>query len=143
MTPITPSRFLPSGANARALVVALGLAAFASPAWSEGAPLFTQAEVQSLVVGKTLKYTRGSDGRTIVFDIRSGGKVYYSPPLIQRNISIQGTWTIGDDGGLCFKWESDKYVNLQDGCFKFRHAAEKIQIVGGRNPDNVIGDVVQ
>jgi hypothetical protein len=119
------------------------LVAAAGAASAEGVNLLTKSEVEGIAVGKKLQYVRASDGTTVTFDVREGGKVWYSPPKTQRNITIGGAYTIGDDGKLCFKWEQDKYVSLQDGCYLFRREGDKIRVVGGRNPDSVIGDLVQ
>ncbi|MEO8936061.1 MAG: DUF995 domain-containing protein [Burkholderiaceae bacterium] len=121
--------------------VLLSIGSFAASA--EDSRLLTKAEVEGIVVGKNLRYVRATDGTTVTFDVRDGGKVYYAPQRTQRNLSIQGAWTISDDGALCFKWHSDQYVTMQDGCYRFRRTGEKTQVVGGRHPDNLLGDLVE
>ena len=126
----------------RACVLAVGLAA-GSHAAAQDAKALTKAEVEALVVGKKLQYTRVTDGSNVVFDIRDNGKVYYAPTRTSRNLSIQGAYTIGDEGALCFKWEADKYVSLQDGCYLFKRDSTKTRIYARRNPETAIGDVIE
>ena len=64
------------------------------------------------------------------------------PCIIVRTF-IQGSYTITDEGRLCFQWESDKYVTMQDGCYHFKREDRKIHIYRVRNPDSPIGDVLQ
>ena len=75
----------------------------------------TKAEVESMVVGKKLQYVRASDGANVVWDLDRDGTAHYAPPKTMRNLTISGTYTVGDDGSLCFKWNQDKYVSMQDG----------------------------
>ena len=139
---ITAPRIV-KGTFVTAFAVALALAA-GSAAVGQTNPLQTKAEVETLTVGKTLKYVRASDKETMAYDVRDGGSAFHTAANLTRPVTVKGQWTINDDGGLCFKWDNtDKYVTLRDGCFKFRHAGDKVQIVGGRNPDFVVGDVVQ
>ena len=126
----------------RACILAIGLAAGSHASGQDAKPL-TKAEVEGLVVGKKLQYTRVTDGSNVVFDIRDNGKVYYAPQRTSRNLSIQGAYTIGDEGTLCFKWEADKYVSLQDGCYLFKRDGAKTHIYARRSPDTVMGDVIE
>jgi hypothetical protein len=124
--------------------VLLVIASIAVPcASAQESRLLTKSEVEGIAVGKKLSYVRATDGATVVFDVREGGKVYYSPARTQRNLSIGGTYTIGDDGSLCFKWEADKYVTMKDGCFLFKREGTKTHVVGGRNPDSLVGELVE
>jgi hypothetical protein len=135
----TPANRIVQSARAMAFVLAL---AAGSVAVAQESTLLTKPEVEKLAVGKTLKYVRASDSETMTYDVRVDGNVFHVANT-RRTVNVRGQWTIGDDGGLCFKWvNTDRYVTLQDVCLKFRHAGEKIQVVGGRNPDNVLGDVV-
>jgi hypothetical protein len=133
-------RSLTSG---RAIASAVGTFALSS-ACAQSLPLLTKAEVEAIAVNKNLTYIRASDGKKVVFDIRDGGKAYYNPPLTSRNITISGSYEIADDGSLCLKWQTtDRYVNVPDGCYLFKHDGDKIIVVGGRNPDKLLGDLVK
>lgn len=114
----------------------------ASAALAQDVKPLTKAEVEEIAVGKKLEYVRTADGANVVFDIRSDGKAYYSPPRTQRNLSIQGAYTISDEGTLCFKWQADKYVTMQDGCYVFKRDDQKIHVYRARSPDSPIGDLV-
>jgi Protein of unknown function (DUF995) len=121
----------------------VALCAAASAAIAQDVLPLTKPEVEALAVGKKFQYVRASDGSTVTFDVRDDGRAYYSPTRTSRNLTIQGAYTIGDDGTLCFKWDADKYVSLQDGCFIFKRAGDKTQVYASRNRDRPIGDVVQ
>ncbi len=60
-----------------------------------------------------------------------------------RNLSLRGNYEVTDDGKLCFKWQPDRYVSLPDGCYQFRHDGDKVLVVGARNPDGHIGELVR
>ena len=124
-----------------ACALAIGVAA-APHASAQDAKALTKAEVEALVVGKKLQYTR-VDGSNVTFDTRDNGKAYYSPQRTTRNLVIQGAYTISDEGALCFKWEADKYVAMQDGCYLFKRDSAKTHVYARRNPETVIGDVIE
>jgi hypothetical protein len=127
----------------RAIAFTIGCFALSS-ACAQSLPLLTKAEVEAIAVNKKLTYIRASDGKQVVFDVRDGGKAYFNPPLTSRNITISGSYEIADDGSLCFKWQTtDRYVNVPDGCYLFRHDGDKIIVVGSRNPDKLLGDLVK
>jgi hypothetical protein len=143
MVQITASRIVHRAIRALAPAFALALATL-SIAVAQENTLLTKAEVETLTVGKMMKYVRASDNETMAYDVRDGGLAFHTSTNLRRAVNVKGQWTIGDDGALCFKWENtDRYVTVRDGCFKFRRAGDKIQVVGSRNPDNVIGDLVQ
>ena len=127
----------------RAAVLAVSLVAVTS-AFADEPTRLAKSDVETLVVGKKVRFTRASDGATVLWDVRGDGVAYLSPPNTQRNLTISGSYTLGDDGSLCFKWNNtDKYVNTTDGCYLFTRDAGKTRIVGRRNPERVIGDLVE
>ena len=106
------------------------------------APL-TKAEAAPLVVDKKLAYVRKRDGARQAYDFKGDGTVYFTTSTTARNTSFYGTYALGDDGAVCFKWNPDKYLVMQDGCMLLRRDGDKLVIVGQRNPGNVIGEVAQ
>lgn len=107
----------------------------------EPSPPLAKADVEPLVTGKLVRYVRKRDGARVGWDFRSGGDVYYTTSATQRNVNIAGTYRVTDDGAVCFKWTADKYLTLPDGCVRFRRAGTTLQVVGWKDPDNVLGDV--
>ena len=104
------------------------------------APL-PRADVAPLVVDKKLAYVRKRDGARQAYDFKGDGTVYFTTSTTTRNTAFSGTYVLGDDGAVCFKWNPDKYLVMQDGCMLLRRDGDKLVIVGQRNPDNVIGEV--
>lgn len=101
-----------------------------------------RSEVETMVVGKPVKFVRASDQTEVTWETRSDGQIYYSPPRTQRHITISGTYTIDEDGALCTKWNADKYVTMTDACYLFVRDGDKLRMVGKRNNERVIGEVV-
>ena len=127
----------------RRVVFAAGLGV-ASLAMAQDATKLTKADVESLVVDKKVQYTSAATGSPIVWDIKSNGSAFWQAPKARQLVIIAGTYTIGDDGSLCFVWRnSDRYVVLQDGCVLFMRDAGKTHIVSKLNPARVIGDLVE
>ena len=131
-----------SGPALRCLFVAAALLAALGVAIAADAPL-GKADVEAMITGKKVSYVRKRDGTPMAYDFRSGGDVYYTTSNTVRNAGFGGTYTVEDDGAVCFKWRQDKYMNMQDGCVRFRRDGDKTQIVGRKNPDFLIGDVVE
>ena len=94
-----------------------------------------------MTAGKEVKFTRATDGNTITWDSRKDGNVWFTPRNTQRSITVGGTYTIDDDGGLCLKWREDKYVRLQDGCYYIVRDGGKTRITGQRNPELIVGEI--
>ena len=112
----------------------------AATAEAEDAVRLAKAEVEAMTAGKEVKFTR-ADGNTVTWDFRKDGSVWYAPRNAQRAITIGGTYTIDDDGGICLKWREDKYVRLQDGCYYFVRDGGRTRITGHRNPERIVGEV--
>jgi hypothetical protein len=100
-----------------------------------------KGEVVSLVVGKKVAYVRKRDGAKQAWDFKDGGTVYFTTSTTNRNTPFSGTYTLGDDGAVCFKWNQDKFLTMQDSCVMFKHAGDKLVVVGERNPNAVFGEV--
>ena len=137
-----PSRARWVSGTRRVMVAAgLGIASFVM---AQDATKLAKADVESLVVGKKVQYVSATTGSTNVWDIKSNGSAFFQSPQARYAPVIAGTYTIEDDGSLCFVWRnSDRYVVLQDGCVLFMRDAAKTRIVGKLNPARVIGDLVE
>jgi hypothetical protein len=123
-------------------VVAFATGSFAGSAFAEDGPL-SKAEVEAIAASKKMAYVRDTDQKKIEFSLNDGHSNYALSTPGGRNITMGGTYEITDSGQLCFKWQADKYVNLPDGCYAFRHEGDKVLVAGGKNPTGRLGELVK
>ncbi len=126
--------------KARGALAALALAA-PSFVMAEMTVL-AKPEVESLITGKRVEYDR-TDSSTTTWAFEGDGRVYYQTSKALRVAPVRGSYTIGDDGSVCFKWEPDRYLTIPEGCYAFARdeADGKVRVVSGRNRSNVVGVV--
>ncbi len=135
----------PDPSHVRQIRVALLATALsvASPVIAQEATRLAKADVESLVVGKKLQYLSATSGETITWDSKNDGAVYFNTTQSKGNRSVRGTYTIEDDGSMCHKWSDDKYLHLQDGCVLFMRDGDRTRVVSKRNPDKLLGNLIQ
>ncbi len=141
MRTITGTNGCEKAARATGTLVGLVLAAATVVASAEDASSLGKVEATAYVTGRKIAYVRTSDGAKVSYDFRGDGVVYYATPNTRRNTAFSGTYTIEDDGAVCFRWNPDKYLNLTDGCVRFERADAKVKVVG--RSGKVLGDVVE
>jgi hypothetical protein len=112
-------------------------------AYADDAVRYSKAETEALVVGKKVEWVRARDGAKITYAFKDGGDVFYTTTATTRNIPISGTYNITDRGSVCFKWNQDKYVAMQDGCVAFAHDGTKTQITNASDSTKVLGQVAE
>ena len=117
------------------------LATIASTAAAQDPGRLPKDAVETLVVGKEVRYTRASDGSVVTWDVRKDGSIWFTPKT-QRAITIGGEYKVEDDGGLCIKWRDDKYVRMTDGCTYFVRDGDRTVLTGKRSAA-VYGTVVE
>ena len=115
---------------------------FATAAFAQATPL-TKAEVETMTGDNKVEYVRASDQATIAWAFKKDGAVFYTTTNTRRNIPIHGTYTISDNGAVCFKWDQDKYLTMTDGCIAFSREGDKIHVTGARDRERILGDVVK
>lgn len=129
--------------SSRSVAGLLAVAFVSSPLFAADGGRLAKADVEALVVGKEVRYQRSAEGGGVVaWDVRGDGSIWYTPKT-QRAVSIGGNYTVEDDGGFCIKWREDKYVRLTDGCYYFVRDGGKTILTGRRNPERVIGELVE
>ena len=109
----------------------------------ELSPPLRKSEVEELITGKAIHYLRKRDGATIGWNFRSGDDVFYTNSTTTRNIPLAGSYRVTDGGAVCFKWNRDKYLIVEDGCVRFRREGNTLHVVSFKDPDNIVGDVVR
>jgi hypothetical protein len=135
----------PKAFVAMTVVLAAGLSAGLTTgrvAAQELSSTLPKAEVTPLVVGKTINYIRKRDNARQSYEFQKDDTVYFKTSTTLRNMAVSGSYVVEDDGRVCFKWNHDKFIPMTDGCIYFRHAGDKLVMVGRREPDLVFGEVV-
>jgi|GEM_PF-3659299 len=122
-----------------AIAVCLSLVGVAS---ADDAVRYTKAETDALVANKKIEWVRARDDAKITWAFKDDGTVYFTTSKTTRNIPISGTYNVTDRGSICFKWNQDKFVAMQDGCSAFTHDGGKTMVV---NPTDsrVLGQVAE
>ena len=122
------------------MAVLLAAASSAITVHAQESAMLSKPDVDKIVATKRLAFVRDSDQKKIEYDLRDGHAFYSLTTQGGRNLTISGTYEVGDDGKLCFKWNPDRYVNLPDGCYVFKHEGEKTLVA--RGPNGRIGELV-
>jgi hypothetical protein len=127
------------------LAAAFALSALAGPSSAQELPppQLGKRDVATLIVDKKISYIRKSDGARQTWDFKGNGTVYWTTAARTRNNSLGGTYDLGDDGVVCFKWKSDRYITLPDNCVLFRRDGEKVNIYDERTPTVVHAEVTE
>lgn len=115
--------------------------ALAGTALADDAVRYTKAETDAFVSGKRIEWVRARDGAKIAYAFKDNGNVFFTTTNTTRNIPISGTYEVTEHGSVCFKWNADKYVAMQDGCVAFAHDGAKTQVVSPKDTTRVLGQV--
>ncbi len=126
----------------RATVLGFATLLVATAALADESTRFTKAETEALAVGKRVWYLRARDNSKISWDFKSDGTVYYASPNTRRNIQLPGTYTVSERGSVCFKWQEDKQIVMQDGCVSFQRDGDRVHVLGGGDPPRTLGEIV-
>jgi hypothetical protein len=112
-------------------------------AFADDTVRYSKAETDALVVGKKVEWVRVRDGAKLTYTFKDGGDVFFTTSNTVRNIPISGTYNVTDRGSVCFKWNQDKFLAMQDGCIAFAHDGAKTQVVSATDPTKVLGQVAE
>ena len=117
-------------------LAALCLAAFlATLVFAQPRTFLPKPEVESLAMGKQWIHLRTTDQRKILWDLRSGGRLYARGFIGSQTDS--GTWMVNNEGQLCVKWRG----NSTDRCVALLKDGEKLLMVDSNDLAGTYGEL--
>jgi hypothetical protein len=105
-----------------------GLSATAAPPLADAVVFLAKTDVEALANGKKWKLHRFSDGHDIIWDLRSGGRLFGRN--LTQNTGDTGNWSVSDKGELCVKWRG----NSNDSCLAVAREGEAYKTYNASQP---------
>lgn len=99
-----------------------------APPPADAVVFLAKTDVEALADGKKWKLHRFSDGHDIVWDLRSGGRLFGRN--LTQNTGDTGNWSVSDKGELCVKWRG----NSNDSCLAVAREGEAYKTYNSTQP---------